>query len=381
MKLRCERDVFRDALVTAGRAATSGTGMPQTLSGIHLSLAGDRLRLTATDRELTIRVETQVAGLEDGDCVVPAGLTGDIVRSLEPGAVVVESDDEGARISAGRSQFSVRTYPVDEFPLVNPPAGEGFTLGASDLAEALRQVVRAAARDDLRPTLNGVLIAGEERGIRLLATDSYRLAQRDLEGASLPEGSRVLVPARALSELQRLLAAGGGVASLVSSPEGEAGEGRRVTVRLGDLDATFEVGAVVLTTRLIGAEFPNTAQLFPPSYPNRLVVGKEPLLDALRRVKLLVHDEKSPVRMTVRPEGIQLTASDHEKGQASEELDAKYEGVELTIAFNPAYLIEGVDALRGDEVLMEILDAARPATVRGSEDDPYRYLIMPIRVA
>ncbi|MGH9065042.1 MAG: DNA polymerase III subunit beta [Acidimicrobiales bacterium] len=393
MKFRCERDVLVDALVTTGRAAGSGTGVAPALSGAHLLLAGDTLRLTATDRDLTIQVRAQVAGQEDGACVVPARLTGDIVRSLEPGAVVVEATGDEARISSGRSQFGVRTYPEEEFPRVTLPLPPAVTVRASELSEAMRQVVRAASADDTRPTLTGVLLAAEGDGLRLVATDSYRLAQRDLAGTDiLAEDQQVLVPARALAELQRLLAASGGPAAVVpggeAAPEparSEAGarsaSERRLLFRLGDLDATFEVGAVTLTTRLIKAEFPNTRNLFPASYPNRLVVGKEALLDAVRRVKLLVRDANSPVRMALGPDGIQLTASDQERGHASEDVDAKYEGAELTIAFNPTYLIDGVEAVVGDEVLLEIVDGSRPATVRANDADPYRYLLMPVRVS
>jgi DNA polymerase-3 subunit beta len=180
----------------------------------------------------------------------------------------------------------------------------------------------------------------------------------------------MLVPVRTLVELQRLLGASG---------QG-AGEEGQVVLRPGEVDATFEVGTGVVTTRLVGAEFPDTSQLFPASYPNRLVVGREAFLDALRRVRLLVANERSPVRMALGGDGIQLTASDEERGQASEDVDAKYEGTELTVAFNPAYLIEGVDAVIGDEVLMEVVDATKPATLRGASTDPYRYLIMPVRV-
>lgn len=366
VKLRCERDVLVEALSTAGRAVSSRGGALPVLQGVRLEIAGDELRLAGSDLDLTIQVTAAVAGQEDGVCVIPARLAADIVRALDAGSVQVETDDDEARIASGRSQFAVRVLPADEFPRLPVQSGDAVTLAGADFADALRQVVRAASGDDARPVLTGVLMAAEDPGLRLVATDSYRLAVRDLPGASvLREGQKVLIPSRALTELQRLVS-------------GEhAGE---VTLRLGEHDATFEVGEVRLTTRLIEGEFPNYRQLIPASYPNRLNVGREALLDALRRVRLLVRDQTTPVRIALKPEGIQLTVVSTEIGQAIEDVDAKYEGAEMTVAFNPGYLIDGVEAITGDEVLLETLDALKPATLRSTEGGEYLYLLMPVRV-
>ncbi|TMM18150.1 MAG: DNA polymerase III subunit beta [Actinobacteria bacterium] len=371
MKLRCERDVLVEALTTAGRAVSSRGGATQVLSGIRLEVTGDRLHVAGSDLDLTIEVELTAAGGEDGACVLPARLVADIVRALEPGAVTLEADDDEARIVAGRSQFAVRTFPIGDFPRLPRVGGEGVVITAGDFTEALRQVVRAASSDDARPMLTGVLMSAEESGLRLVATDSYRLAVRDLPGTTvLSEGQHVLVPARALGELQRLLSGTSG------------GADRPVTLYIGEFEASFETGTVRLTTRLIEGEFPNYRQLLPATYPNRLSVDKETLLDAVRRVKLLVKDATTPVRVALRPEGIDLRVVTQEVGQASEDVDAKYEGgPDLTIAFNPSYLMDGVEAIVGSEVILETIDSTKPATVRSTENDNFRYLLMPVRVS
>jgi DNA polymerase-3 subunit beta len=337
-----------------------------------LEVNGDQLVVAGTDLDLTIRVATTVTGQGDGITVAPGRLVTDIVRALEPGAVSLDADDQEVRISAGRSQFAVRTHAAADFPRLPVPAEEAVTLPVAGLAEALRQVVRAASSEDTRPILTGVLMAAEASGLRLVATDSYRLAVRDLPGAGiLKEGQKVLVPSRALAELQRLLGA--------AAPSGEQPAG--VTLRLGDHDATFEVGDVRLTTRLIEGEFPNYRQLIPSNYPNVLVVGREAVLDAIRRVKLLVRDPTTPVRMALRPDGIELTVITQDWGQASEEVDAKYDGSEMVVAFNPNYLIDGIEAITSDEVQLETLDALKPATIKPTEDSDYLYLLMPVRVS
>ena len=148
-----------------------------------------------------------MAGLADGTVVAPGRLLTDIVRALEPGAVQLQGDEEELQVSAGRSQFMLRPYGAADFPHLPAATGPSVALSTAGLAEALRQVVRAASSEDTRPVLTGVLIAAEAEGLRLVATDSYRLAVKDLPGAKdvLEEGQKVLVPSRALGELQRLL--------------------------------------------------------------------------------------------------------------------------------------------------------------------------------
>ena len=363
MKFRCERDVLAEALATAGRAATGRTGTLPVLSGVRLELTGDRLTVTGTDLELTIQLELTVGGEVDGVTVIPARLSSDIVRSLGDPKVEITAGTDEVGISAGRSHFSVRPLSADDYPRLPVPSDNAVTLPAAAFGEALKQVVRAASTDEARPILTGVLLAAEGDGLRLVATDSYRLAVRDLTGTSvLAADQKVLVPSRALQELQRLL---GGEES--------------VTLRLGERDATFEVGTSRLTTRLIEGEFPNYRQLIPASYPNKLIVSKDALQEAIRRVKILAKDA-TPVRLQLTAEGLKLTAITQDVGNAADELDATLHGTEMTVAFNPDYLASGVDAAISDEVSIETLDALKPAVVRGIGRDDFLYLLMPVRV-
>jgi DNA polymerase-3 subunit beta len=366
VKFRCERDVLVEALGTAGRATASRGGALPVLAGIKAELAGGTLTLTGHDLELTISVDIRegVNGREDGSAVLPARLVSDVVRCLPAGAVEVEVDGDQARITAGRSEFTLRVFPVDEFPRLADPAGEGVTIDAAQLGDALKQVVPAASGDDARPILTGVLVSAEEGGLRLVATDSYRLAVRDLPGQNLlPEGQSVLVPSRALNDLTKVLS---GVGEL--------------TLRLGERDASFEAGDVRLTTMLIEGDFPNYRGLIPTQHPNRMTVSREALLEGVRRVKLLAR-EATPVRLAMTSDGLDLVAVTQDVGQAHESIDAKYEGSELTVAFNPDYLLQGIEVLPGDEVLIETVDSLKPALVRSPEHPEFLYLLMPVRVS
>ena len=363
MKFRCERDVLVEALGTAGRAVSGRGGLPG-LSGVRADLSGDQLRLTGSDLDLTITVTVTVAGESDGVAVIPARLASDIVRALEPGAVSVAAIADELSISAGRSQFSIRLIAGDEFPQLLPITAEPVSLPAAQLAESLRQVVLAASSDDARPILTGVQMSAENGGLRLVATDSYRLAMRDVPGATvLAEGQSVLLPSRALNELTRIL-----------------GQGDRVLLRLGERDASFEVGPVTLITRLIEGEFPNYRGLIPSSHPNKLTVERDALLDALRRVKLLAR-EATPIRLEMSSDGVELVAVTQDVGNARESLEGVYEGTPLTVAFNPQYLLEGIEVANSEHVTLSTIDELKPALVRMAGVEEFLYLLMPVRVS
>ncbi len=369
MKFRCERDALADAITTAQRAVASRTGVLPVLSGLRIVASTDSVELVGSDLELTVRVRAPADVGESGTAVIPAKLLAEVVRSLDPGSVSVDIVDEEARITAGPSKFALRVLPTEDFPRLPDVSGDAVTTDAGKLATALHQVISAASRDDARPILTGVLLAATTDGLRLVATDSYRLAVRDLSGVTmLSEGQQVLVPAKGLAEVQRLL-----------------GDGN-LEVVFSEREAVFRVEGAEVTTRLIEGDFPNYEQLIPSDYPNRLTVGREILAEACKRVRLVGQGrDNSPVRMRMTPEGTELSAVAQEVGEAREAIDAKFEGTdaELTVAFNPEFLLDGIQAC-GDaaEVVIECLDPLKPATLRPSDgDDDFLYLLMPVRIS
>ncbi len=363
MKFRCERDVLVEALGTSSRAVSGRGGLPG-LSGVRAELVGDQLELTGSDLDLTIKVKVTVSGESDGVAVIPARLASDIVRALEPGAVSLSAEGDELSIAAGRSDFSIRLIAGDDFPQIAGLPEESVSLPAAELTEALKQVVPAASGDDSRPILTGVLLAAEAGGLRLVATDSYRLSMRDLPGTSiLGEGQSVLIPSRALNELNRIL-----------------GGGDDVSLKLGEREASFEVGPVQLITRLIEGDFPNYRGLIPDSHPNVLTLQRSELLDALRRVKLLAR-EATPVRLEMSSEGLELVAVTQDVGTAREQIEGSYDGTPLTVAFNPQYLLEGAEVAASDEITLSTIDELKPALVRMKGVEEFLYLLMPVRVS
>ena len=365
MKFKSERDLLVEALSAASRVVA--TRLIGASSGILLSLTGNQLTVTGTDLDITVRTHVDVIGLEDGAAVVPARLVVDAVRSLEAGAVTIASHDENVEVSLGRAKFSLRTFSVMDYPNLPPVTGSTTNIAALDLIQGLNQVVRAAANDDARPLLTGVLFTHDNDTLRLIATDSYRLAVRDVPGVSGIGGSQdLLVPARALQELQRA----------ASSLPADA----QIGVTLTDAEICFVVGASTIASRLIDGNYPSVLQLIPASYPNQLRIAKDTLLVSLKRAKLLAKDSTSSVRLTMHEKSVEIRTQSIDTGDIEDNVDADYQGEEITIAFNPSFLIDGIEAVVGDEVVLEMSDAVRPAMVHGVDDTHFRYLLMPVRV-
>ena len=364
MKFRCERDALTEALSVAGRAVGSSSGS-LGLSGIQATLTGDRLELTGSDLDLTISAQIQVSGQSDGRIVIPAKLAESIVKSLPPGAVSCSAEDDELLISSGRSEFSIRLISANEFPSLSEADDQFIELPADALVDAFRQVVTAASGDDSRPVLTGVYASNEDGGLRLVATDSYRLAMRDIPGAAevLGSASSALIPSRALSELNRLLK-----------------RGDSVRMHMGESEARFEVPGARLSTRLLEGTFPNYRGLIPDHHPNTLTIERTALLEALKRVSLLAKDN-TPVRLQMSSEGLQLAAIAQDVGSAQENVEGKYDGTDLTIAFNPQFLREGLEVAPGDHITLNTIDELKPALLRSPVAEDFLYLLMPVRVS
>jgi DNA polymerase-3 subunit beta len=335
------------------------------LSGLQVTLRPGEVEFTGSDLELTIRATTKAQVDGEGSAVLVARLLVDTLSKLSADTVSVEIGDDQAKIEGGRFRSEIRTLAATDFPRLPEPEGDPVTVAAAPLAEGLRQVVPAASRDDARPILTGVLVAATAEGVRLVATDSYRLAVRDLAGVTLlPEGRKVLVGAKGLGELQRLLTDG------------------EVEVFLGERYVTFRLPGTEVTARLIEGDFPNYQQLIPSGYPNKLTVERNALTDAVERVSLVggTNRDSAPIRLAMNSDGLELSATAQDVGQSYEPVEAKFEGTDVTVAFNARFLLDGVEAAAADEVTLETVDPLKPAVLRGGDAD-FLYLLMPVRIA
>jgi len=359
VRIRAERDDLADVLARAGRAVGTRSALP-ILQGLLCQVSGGRLVVTGTDTEVTIKTNLEVEVLEEGRTVVPAKLASEAVRKLPPGAVAMTAADGEVEITGNGPRFRLREMSVDDFPQLTDVAVTGGIEVDGDLvAKALGQVGVAASGDEGRPTLTGILFEANEEGLRLVATDSYRLAVRDLPEVAAPPTS--LVPYRALRELART----------IGQP--------KVTMSFDEREAVFASERGQLTVRVIESSYPNYRQLLPESYPNRLTVSREGLLEAVARASLVAEDH-IPVRLSLHQGGVELSVSRQEVGEETEHLGGEYSGEDIVIAFNTRYLTDGVNAVGSDEIVLETSDALKPGLLHGTGDDSFRYLLMPVRL-
>jgi DNA polymerase-3 subunit beta len=362
LKFRCDRDDLSEALQTIQRGVSTRPGIP-ALTGVLLHVGPDTLTLTTTDLEVSARLSIPVQAQEEGVSLVPARLLADMVKSLPQAPVQFDADQSQARIQCGAFEGTVRLLPAEDFPAWQEPVGTTVKLEAQRFAESVSQVGRAASRDEARPTLTGVLLEVNREGVTMVATDSYRLALRELTATAEGE-STALVPERALSEAGR--AAG-------------ADEKGEVEIVLDQSQVTFRVGQLTLTSRLIEGQFPNYRQLLPDAgYDNTLTVSRQQLLDAVKRVGLMAR-ENTPVRMEFNALGVRLSSQSPDLGGAVEAVEARYEGEDITVAFNPGYLADGLQAATGESVRLEIKDGLKPGVLRGDGSE-FTYLVMPVRL-
>jgi DNA polymerase-3 subunit beta len=362
VKFTTERDSFADAVAWVSRTVSTRPTLP-VLGGTLIELTGLRLRLASTDLEHTGEAVIDVRGEKDGKVVVPGRIFGDVVRNLPSGVVEVDAIDGGLTARCGQVSHELRLLDAEDFPSLTQPSLESSAMLPGDvLAAAAGQVTRAASHDEARPVLTAVLFEVEPERLTLAATDSYRLAVRDLDWTWAHTPTTALVPSRALTEAARALA-------------GEPA----VEIGIESHQITFAGGGRRLTSRLVEGEFPAFRNLIPSGYDSIATIDRQILLEALKQVAPYGQNN-NPVRLTFERERVQVDGSLQDVGRGAAAIEAKYEGEALTVAFSPTYLSDGVGAVEDNEVILEVRDGLKPALVHGNERQGFLYLLMPVRL-
>lgn len=387
MKFRVERDVLADAAAWVARSLPARPPVP-VLGGVLIEATtgpdGDRLTVSGFDYETSARVELDATIGDPGRVLVSGRLLADITRALPSKPVDLVVEGSRATINCGNSRFSLPTMPVEDYPQLPSMPQLAGTVVAGELAQAVSQVAVAAGRDDTLPMLTGIRLEIEGSRLTLAATDRFRLAVRELEWAPGDDmataSSAILIPARTLAEVAKTLSGAGTVELALSAGDGMlgvTGGGRRAT------------------TRLLDAEFPRFRQLIPAEHTSAAIVEVAGLIEAIKRVAL-VTDRVAQVRMEFGEDGLRLAAGGDDVGSAEEELPCELEGGEITIAFNPGYLLDSLGALHTERAQLTFTTPNRPALVRPvpappAEDETvatdapeplpgYLHLLMPVRL-
>lgn len=370
MKLRAERTEFADAVAWATRTVGARVTLP-ALSGILLEAADGRLVCRATDLEVAAESSIPVQIDRPGTVLLPGRLLSQLVARFPDAPVELDGDGDRVEITCGRATFKVRGMQADDFPSLAAPADEATrgTIKADAFSRLVGQVARAASSDEGRPVLTGVQLEAADGRLTAAATDSYRLAVRSVAFEEAVEGS-ALVPARSLQE----------------AAKGAAEAGGTTTVILEEGQVSFLFGDRRLTTKLIEGSFPNYRALLPDAHETSVVVERAALAEALQRVAIVAMGQaNTPLVLTFEEGSIDLHATNQEMGDAAEAVPAQIDGEGLSIAFNPTYLLSGLEATGTESVRIELRDGLKPAVLRPHADDgdvdDLTYLLMPMRVS
>ena len=363
MKFSVSKDKLLEGLSIVQNVVSTRTTLP-ILSNVLLQASEGEIRLTTTDLDVGVRGSVEAQVERSGATTLPARRLFSIVRELPAAEIYVDVDSKNlASIRSGPSYFKILGLPEEEFPpLPRFDDAKIFTIAQKDLKDGLKKTSYAISTDETRYVLNGTLFSFKENKLTLVATDGRRLALVDLE-LEFPRSQEidVIVPTKAVTELQRLV-----------KDEGD------VKVSIGENQIAFEINQTLLVSKLIEGNYPNYRQVIPSEAKERVTLERETLLNAVRRVALLASEKSNSVKLSFSKGNIDIVATTPEVGEARESLVVMYKGREFSIAFNPEFLMAPLRNLSTDEVYLDLIDEMSPGVIKIA--GPFLYVLMPMRL-
>ncbi|MCW2782748.1 MAG: dnaN [Marmoricola sp.] len=387
MKFRVERDVLADAVAWTARALPIRPSAP-VLAGLLIEAgqlsdsagAGEGLTLSTFDYETSARATLNADVSDEGRALVSGRLLADICRSLPNKPVDMVIDGAKVTLTCGSARFSLQTMPVEDYPALPVMPEARGTVKSELFAHAVSQAVTAAGRDDMLPVLTGVRVELDGSSIAMLATDRFRLSQRELSWnpSAADITAAALVPAKVLADTAKSLTGGADITIALSSGSG-AGEG------IIGFEGSAGGGIRRTTTRLLDGEFPKVRSLFPSEHLTLARVNKSELIDSVKRVSL-VAERNTAVQLQFSDGVLTLDAGSGEEAMASESIEASINGDDITTGFNPQFLLDGLTAIETPFVELAFTQASKPVvlsgvgSLEGEADSEFRYLLMPRRL-
>jgi DNA polymerase-3 subunit beta len=377
MKFQVNRDVFSEAVSFAVKLLPQRTTLP-ILSGVLIDATEDGLTLSSFDYEVSTQTTITASVDEVGRVLVSGRLLADIASRLPNAPVNVYTDGSKIVVKCGSANFTLLSMPVEEYPtlpVIGEPTG---LLPAEAFSAAVSQVAVAASRDDVTPVITGVQLEVSENSLSLVATDRYRVAIREVDweasGSGNVESVTALVPARTLIEIGKTFGHSGTISvSITNSDDREL--------------IAFSADKKTVTSLLIKGNFPPVRRLFPDTAENYAVVNTAELIEAVRRVSLVLEREAA-VRFTFTIDGVSLEAIGSEQAQASEAIDGHLNGEDTVVSLKPQFLLDGLGAVHSEFVRISFTKTDNPnkpgpvlITSQSSKDQPgadnYKYLLQP----
>lgn len=364
MRIQCNKEEILNGIQQVQNVVSSRTTLP-ILSNVLIDAQGDKMILTTTDLEVGIQCQLPAKISKPGITTIPAKRFSSIIRELPVEQLDMEvSDNNVATIKSGSSFFRILGLSKDEFPKFPDFKGAAsFQMEQSALKEMLKKTSYCVSHDETRYVLNGVLLMAKENKVTLVATDGRRLALTE-KNVELPKGfvKEIIIPTKAVNELSRIL-----------EDEG------LIKIQISENQISFELNKTVLVSRLIDGHFPNYKQVIPDKVRHRVRLNRLGLENAVRRAALITSEKSNSVKLSFSKGKLLVSANTPELGEAREDLSVEYEGDEVSIAFNPIYVLDVLRNLTDEAVIFELIDSLSPGVIRTDLD--FLCVIMPMRIA
>jgi len=363
MKFTVIRSTFLEGLMTVQNVVSS-KGTLQILSNALVHVENNQMLITTTDLDISMRCVLACEVEQPGSTTLPIRRVVSMMKELNEGTVTVEvGEDDEAKFQSGSSFFRIIGLPTRDFPPI--PIAEGkfcYRIDQGVLKEMLRKTSYAASLDETRRVLNGVLMAFKNNKLTMVATDGRRLALVDHE-VEFPEQAEteMILPTKAVNELMRVLL-----------NEGE------VKIYSQKNQVVFEMGTTIMSSKLVDGVYPNYRQVIPSGCDERVTLEREELLRAVRRVSVMATDKSNAIRLTFSANQLTINITSQEVGEGRETIPVKYTGKEISIVFNPEYVMDPLKNMDDDEVYFELSDGHSPALLKCSV--PFLYVLMPLRL-
>jgi DNA polymerase-3 subunit beta len=363
IKFSVTKEKILDGLQHVQNIVSTRTTLP-ILSNVLVQAGNNGLHLTTTDLDMAVRTAVEADVSKSGATTLPARKLFTILKEVPATDIEIEVDDRNAAsIRSGSSFYKIMGLPEEEFPkFPSLEGGKGLKMEQAKIRDMLKKTAYAVSNDETRYVLNGVYASFKGSKLTVVATDGRRLALVETD-AEIPKGAEteLIIPTKAVNELQRLL-----------TDKGEA------NLSVGENQIIITLDETVLVSKLIEGTYPNFRQVIPAEAKERVGLERELLLAALHRASILASEKSQSVKLSFSKNNLTITATTPEVGEAKETMAINYKGKDLTIAFNPQYLMDPLRNLDADEVFLELTDELSPGVLKVNE--PFLYVLMPMRL-
>ncbi|ONI37531.1 DNA polymerase III subunit beta [Candidatus Epulonipiscium fishelsonii] len=366
MLIYCEQELLINSINIVLKACSTKNTIP-ILGCIYLKAEGTNLTLIGNNLELGIESTLNAHILKEGSIAIESKIFSEIIKKMPNDEIELSLDEENntVTITCKNSTFVIKGNPGIDFPdLPKLTTKESYTLPQSKFKEMIKQTIFSISQEELKPTLNGELLELKDNIFKIVAVDGFRMAYRQtlLTEPSISAQSAI-VPGKTLTEIGKIL----------------ANNETPVTIYFEKNHIMFEIDNSKIVSRLLDGEFLKYDQIFLDNYQSRVRIDKHELLLSLERTELISREAKnSPAKLEITNNSM-LVSSEAERGNVREELNIELEGEELTIAFNPKYLIDALRAIEDQTIIIDFLSPLSPCIIHVEEGN-YKYLILPVRI-